>query len=206
MNVTIETSRIPLDTLLSEAPIAPAKALRHALRIAAALRSSHEGGRVFGALDPSRIELGPDEATVVTASTAFTPYAAPEFLAGAKADVRSDVFAFGAILYYMLSGRQPFPGRTPEEVLEAAGMGRPAPLAIALPGLDALIFQCLDLNPAGRWQNMRLICFELRLLCAAAGRLQPAPAARRSAHTELREHVARLEQALAAREAASEQI
>ncbi len=204
---TKETSSTSLDALLAREPLGVAQALRHALGIATTLRSWHDEGRICGALSPSGIRLEPGQPVRLKADTDFTPYTAPEVLAGFLSDIRSDVYAFGAIVYYMLTGRQPFPGKTPDEVLAAAQEGRPAPLgplAGGLPRLESVILRCLDLNPDRRWQNMRLISVELRLLCAAAGRLQPAPSPR-PAEAEVLEKVARLEQELEARASASDQ-
>jgi serine/threonine-protein kinase len=87
--------------------------------------------------------------------SAEMPYIAPEVLAGKPADVRSDIFTIGALLYEMATGRAPFAGRTLPE-LQAAMTGVPAPDPhVANPGVPrtggACLTQCLETNPASRF-------------------------------------------------------
>jgi serine/threonine protein kinase/Tol biopolymer transport system component len=78
-------------------------------------------------------------------------FMAPEVLQGRPADARSDIFAFGNVLYRMLTGRKPFSGDTRAAVIasifrdEAAPSGRP--------GFDALIGACLAKDPCERMQS-----------------------------------------------------
>ena len=87
--------------------------------------------------------------------SAEMPYIAPEVLAGKPADVRSDIFTIGALLYEMATGRAPFAGRTLPE-LQAAMTGVPAPDPhVTNPGVPrtggACLTQCLETNPASRF-------------------------------------------------------
>ena len=203
MNSNTETLNIPLDTLMAKGPIPAAQALRHAVNIAAALRSLHESGRICGVLDPSRITLEAGQAIIQTAEADCAAYTAPERLAGARPNVRTDVYAFGALVYHMLTGRNPFPSDSTAGAPNADSDCRPAPLEPPVAGdlaeLETVIFRCLEKNPDRRWQSMRLICIELRLLSTAAIRLQPAAT---PAVDGIRDEVSRMEARIATSEQA----
>jgi Tol biopolymer transport system component len=82
-------------------------------------------------------------------------YMSPEQANGRPADQRSDIFAFGTVLYEMLTGRQPFHGTTAPEIL-ASVLVREADLS-ALPAnlnprIRELVERCLEKNPKDRWQ------------------------------------------------------
>jgi serine/threonine protein kinase len=203
MTLTLEA---PLTTLLSQAPLPLTQALRHALKLALALRSIHDRGQICGVLDPARIHLGPDQALIELAPAEFNPYTAPELLSGARPDARSDLFSLGAILYHLVAGRHPFACGSPAETQATSFDHFAAPLGLAVDGpmraFEDVILGCLHKKPARRWQNARLICMELRLLNAAVGRLQPAERIRPSVEAIVRDHVSRLEKTLEARLAA----
>jgi serine/threonine protein kinase len=82
-------------------------------------------------------------------------YMSPEQAKGRPADQRSDIFAFGVVLYEMLTGRQPFQGDTAPDVL-ASVIVRDADLNALPPNLNPrlpeLLQRCLDKNPKRRWQ------------------------------------------------------
>jgi len=87
------------------------------------------------------------------------PYMSPEQLRGAAEDARSDLFAFGAVLYEMLSGTRAFDAES-DVVLVAAILERdPPPLATHAPlvsaALDRLVMTCLAKEPDERWQTAR---------------------------------------------------
>jgi len=91
--------------------------------------------------------------------TVGTPgYMAPEQVAGDPgADHRADIYAFGVLAYEMLTGRTPFHGMTPHELMTAQ-LSRPAPpigeLKPDLPGgIARLVMQCLEQQPADRPQS-----------------------------------------------------
>jgi serine/threonine-protein kinase len=81
-------------------------------------------------------------------------YLAPEVLKGERADARSDIWAFGIVLHELLTGQQPFEGRTPFE-LTSAVLREPAPaLAASVPtGLRVIRDNCLAKDPAERYQH-----------------------------------------------------
>ena len=201
---------------LEQAPLPVGQALRHALQLAGALRSVHEKGEVCGVLDTCNIFFSGDSASVQPAAGDFTPYAAPELSDGAQPDARSDVYAFGGVLYHLLTGRPPYPGNSPAEIA-AARQGPLAPLGVLndgqgmvpadrFPGLERVVLQCLEKNPEQRWPRMQSVYMELRLLNIAARRSDPDLAARRNrVEIALREEVARIERTLTARVAACDQ-
>ena len=81
-------------------------------------------------------------------------YMAPEQVRGEKADERADIFAFGALLYEMGSGRRAFPGNSALEV--TASLLRDAPSLDHLPDdLGAVVDRCLEKRPGRRYQSAR---------------------------------------------------
>ena len=201
---------------MEQAPLPVGQALRYALQVAAALRSVHEKGQVCGVLDTRNIFFFGDSASIQPAGGDFTPYTAPELFHGAQPDARSDVYAFGGILYHLLTGRPPFSGNSPAEI-EAASQAPLSPLGVLndgqgmvpsdrFPGLERVVLQCLEKNPEQRWPRMQSVYMELRLLNIAARRSDPDLAARRNrVETALREEVARIERTLTARVAVCDQ-
>jgi len=83
-------------------------------------------------------------------------YMAPEQLQGKDADSRSDLFAFGCVLYEMLTGKRAFNGSSAASVI-AAILEHPAPSVdnIAPPAMDRVLKRCLEKDPDDRWQTAR---------------------------------------------------
>ena len=105
-------------------------------------------------------------------------YMSPEQAKGFPADHRSDVFSFGALLFEMLTGRQPFPGDTAPEVLASVLIREPeiARLPADLnPRVIELVRRCLEKQPKRRWQAIGDVRAELEAI-AAAPRAQPSTA------------------------------
>jgi tetratricopeptide (TPR) repeat protein len=81
-------------------------------------------------------------------------YLAPEVLKGERADARSDIWACGIILHELLSGEQPFAGRTPFELTSTVLREPPRPLPPSVPAaLRTIRDNCLAKDPADRYQN-----------------------------------------------------
>lgn len=95
-------------------------------------------------------------------------YMAPEQVRGLGADHRSDIFAFGAILYEMLTGNRAFHGKSTADTISAILKEDPPELsAIARdvpPSLEHVIRHCLEKNPEERFQSARDLAFDLEML------------------------------------------
>jgi serine/threonine protein kinase len=110
-------------------------------------------------------------------------YMAPEQMESGSADTRSDIFAFGCVLYEMLAGRKAFEGTSAAAVI-AAVMGLEPPPIEALrsePLLEHLLRRCLAKDRERRWQSIRDVVEELRFI-STQPLLTPssAPVAKRS--------------------------
>ena len=103
---------------------------------------------------------------------AGTPqYLAPELLQGKPADARSDLHAFGAVLYEMLTGRKAFEGDSKGSVLAAVLRDVPRPISELRPrtpaALEMLVKRCLAKNPDERWQSAADLLAAFQLAGAA---------------------------------------
>jgi eukaryotic-like serine/threonine-protein kinase len=87
------------------------------------------------------------------------PYMAPEQLEGRDADARTDIFAFGAVLYEMATGRRAFEGDSHASLIAAILERDPLPLGdrqhAAPPALERVVRKCLAKQPDARWQSAR---------------------------------------------------
>ncbi len=95
-------------------------------------------------------------------------YMSPEQVRGKPADPRSDIFAFGAILYEMLSGKRAFHGDSSVDTMSAILKEDPPDLAETnrnvSPALERIVRHCLEKNPAERFQSARDVAFNLEAL------------------------------------------
>ena len=86
-------------------------------------------------------------------------YMAPEQIEGLEADARTDIFAFGALLFEMLTGRTAFEGKTRASLLGAILKDEPPPVSrvqpVAPAALDRIISTCLAKDPDDRYQSAR---------------------------------------------------
>jgi eukaryotic-like serine/threonine-protein kinase len=102
-------------------------------------------------------------------------YMSPEQVRGEPADVASDIFSLGCLLYELVAGRPPFPGRTGAEIM-ASTLRDDAPelseeSSGTPPELSRIVGHCLEKNPEERFQSARDLAFDLRaVLAASAGR------------------------------------
>jgi serine/threonine protein kinase len=98
-------------------------------------------------------------------------YMPPEQLEGGETDARTDVFALGAVLYEMATGRKAFIGRTRASLISSVLTSQPVPVAslqpLTPPSLDALIRTCLAKDPDERWQTAHDVKLQLRWLAEA---------------------------------------
>src|SRR6516165_9195023 len=93
-------------------------------------------------------------------------YMSPEQLEGDEADARSDIFAFGAVLYEMLTGRKAFEGRSTSSVIAAILHVDPPEICALQPvtprALERLVKICLAKDPGERWQSTHDLGLELQ--------------------------------------------
>ncbi len=114
-------------------------------------------------------------------------YMAPEQLAGEEADTRTDIFAFGAVLYEMATGRRAFDGKTKTSIITSIVSREPAPISeiqpLTPPALEHVVRKCLAKDPDERWQSAHDIASDLRWILdsgSAAGLAAPLLRTRRS--------------------------
>jgi Tol biopolymer transport system component len=193
------------------------KALEIALQIARGLAAAHTRGIVHRDLKPENLFLTRDghlkildfglarQAPAVdpAAATRDFPesdgltepgivlgtagYMSPEQVRGKSADFRSDLFAFGAILYEMLAFRPAFRRDTPLETMTAVLRDEPPDLPATVPAaLDRVVRHCLEKSPEARFHSASDLAFQLETELAersGTGRRQPVsqePARRRA--------------------------
>lgn len=172
---------------LARGPLGPDEAVGHATEVARALREAHEQGVVHRDLKPANIVLtrggvklldfgiaalharyAEEEAPTATAPSALTAegaiigtlqYMAPEQLQGKPADARTDIFAFGLVLYEMVAGRKAFMAPSRADLIAAILEHDPPPLSLSrrpVPApLEAVVKRCLAKEPADRWPTAR---------------------------------------------------
>jgi serine/threonine protein kinase len=106
-------------------------------------------------------------------------YLVMEYLEG-EADARTDIFAFGAVVYEMATGHKAFAGKTPASLIASILKEEPRPIAdlvpLTPPALDRLIQRCLSKDPDDRWQTARDLKLELDWIREAGSQAGvPAP-------------------------------
>ena len=130
-------------------------------------------------------------------------YMSPEQLEGRPADARSDLFALGALLYEMATGRRAFEGKSRASLIAAILDSDPPPISelrpMSPPALDRVIRACLAKDPDDRWQTAHDVMLQLRWISeggSKAGVAAPV-AKRRVVRERLAWSVAALAMALA---------
>jgi eukaryotic-like serine/threonine-protein kinase len=135
-----------------------------------------------GASGPRDRLAGLSEASLPTTSAPLTRqgailgtmhYMAPEQLEGKPVDARTDLFAFGVVLYEMLTGQRPFAGDSPASVIAAILGHEPPPVTSLLPQtpplLAELLARCLAKDAGARWQSARDLMRQLELIATGNG-------------------------------------
>ena len=188
-----------LESRIAKGKLSAADAARIALECAGALAAAHAVGVVHRDIKPANILLDANGNATVTdfgislvtsrparellGSTAGTPhYMSPEQSLGEQVDGRSDVYALGVVLYQMLTGTLPFPGRNATEVI-AKHISAPIPkLSEREPetpvALGRLVDRMLAKDPAGRPTAAELVK-ELTAASAPDALLTPSQVRRR---------------------------
>ncbi len=117
-------------------------------------------------------------------------YMAPEQLEGKDADARTDIFAFGAVLYEMVTGKKAFSGTSQASLISAIMKEEPAPISavqpMTPPVLDRVVKTCLAKDPEDRWQSAGDVAKELKWIAegSAAGLAAPAAVTSRRRNRE----------------------
>ena len=107
-------------------------------------------------------------------------YMAPEQLEGTEADARTDIFAFGAVLYEMATGRKAFEGKSQASLISAIMTSDPPTIAslqpMSPPLLDQIVKTCLAKDPDDRWQGAGDLGRQLKIIQGGSQRAVAAPA------------------------------
>jgi serine/threonine protein kinase len=106
-------------------------------------------------------------------------YMSPEQLEGKEADIRSDIFAFGAVLYEMATGHKAFSGKSQASLISAIMKEDPAPVSTVQPmtpqALDRVVRVCIAKDPEERWQNAGDLRSELKWIAGGSQAGGPSP-------------------------------
>jgi len=178
-------------------PLNTRKAIDYGLQVTRGLAAAHDKGITHRDLKPENLFISNDghlkildfglakftrpestgesgDATTLQVATepglvmGTAGYMSPEQVRGKNADARSDIFAFGAILYEMLSGKRAFHGETPADTMSAILKEDPPQLSETgrnvPPGLERIVNHCLEKNPAQRFQSASDVAFNLEAL------------------------------------------
>ncbi len=180
-----------VETRLKRGPLPLPDVLRYGTQIADALDRAHRSGIVHRDLKPGNLMLTKDGAKLLDfglAKSQPTPavtdqtitrrlttegtilgtllYMAPEQLEGKQADARTDIFAFGSVLFEMVTCRKAFEGHSPASLIAAIMNADVAPFHNLefpmVPALERVIRTCLAKDPEDRWQSARDIVLELK--------------------------------------------
>src|SRR5712692_1975609 len=183
---------------LAAGPLPQRKALDFAGQIAQGLAAAHEKGIVHRDLKPENLFVTKDgrvkildfglakltqpegstsQATSLPTATPGTEpgvvlgtlgYMSPEQVRGRPADPRSDIFAFGAILYETLSGKRAFHGDSAADTMSAILTKEPPDLSETnrniAPALERLVRHCLEKNPEERFHSAHDLAYDLAAL------------------------------------------
>lgn len=168
--------------VLRSGPLAPERVLRIARQVLSALAEAHERGIIHRDIKPENVFLigrnaeadvvklldfgiakAPANDVTLTnpGYVAGTPaYMAPELILGAPASVRSDLYAFGATLYYVLTARLPFREADVGALLAAHLQRDPEPFADITPApipveLERVVLRCMAKRPDDRYESIR---------------------------------------------------
>jgi eukaryotic-like serine/threonine-protein kinase len=107
-------------------------------------------------------------------------YMAPEQLEGKEVDARTDIFAFGAVVYEMATGKRAFEGKTQASVIGAIMSADPPPISslqpMTPPALGHVVKKCLTKDPDDRWHAAKDLCDELKWIAGGSSQVSSAPA------------------------------
>jgi len=171
------------DRIRAEKRLPWEQAVDIALQICAALKVAHAAGVVHRDLKPSNLLIGKDGTVKLTdfgvaqifATTRLTvtggiigtaEYMSPEQAAGQRATKKSDLYSLGAVLYVMLTGRPPFTGKTPVDIIRKHATHRfdlPSLYEPSIPRvLEEVVCKLLEKNPDERFPDANVVMLRLK--------------------------------------------
>ena len=176
-----------LRQILFEGRISADRAIRMAIKVLDALEYIHEQGVVHRDLKPENIMVDDhDDIKLIdfgiagdsaarrltyanfTATLGTADYISPEQVKGKRGDGRSDIYAMGVILYEMLTGRLPFSGSSPMEIMTDRLLNYPLPPSVADPSispqLQEVLYRALERDPQNRYAHAREFAHDLQHL------------------------------------------
>jgi len=183
----------PLADIIKPVGLPVPETVRLATQIAAGLAHAHARGIIHRDIKPANVLVTPEgtakvldfgiatgaSATPETRTMALTApgtlvgtpeVMAPEIWRGEPADTRSDVWALGALIHTMITGRAPFAGNTEHEVSAAILHGAPQPLPERVPpALRAVVTRCLEREPERRYRSAAEVHAALQAIEAGTG-------------------------------------
>jgi len=173
-----------LRDILAEGRISQERAIRIAVHVLDALEYIHENGIVHRDLKPENIMVdAKDNVKLIdfgiagdssarrltyanfTSTLGTADYIAPEQVKGKRGDGRSDLYSMGVIVYEMITGRLPFSGSTPMEVMNDRLLNHPMPPSLAdsrvSPHLQEVLYRALERDAANRYARAREFAHDL---------------------------------------------
>ena len=176
-----------LRQILSEGRIEQERAIRIALAVLEALEYIHEQGVVHRDLKPENIMVDANDHIKLidfgiagdsaarrltyanfTATMGTADYISPEQIKGKRGDGRSDLYAMGVILYEMLTGKLPFTGTNPMEVMNDRLLNYPVPPTVQEPGvspqLQEVLYRALERDAKNRYGTAQDFAHDLQHL------------------------------------------
>jgi serine/threonine protein kinase len=204
---------------LKKGPLPTEQVLQYAIQIADALDTAHKHAVVHRDLKPGNVMLtktgaklldfglakvraAEASAGMTAVPTQTTPltgegtilgtlqYMAPEQLEGGEADARTDIFALGAVMYEMATGRKAFTGKSQASLISAIMSAEPPAISTLQPlapaALDHVVRTCLAKEPEARWQTAHDVLLQLKWIAEAGSQAGiPKPSISRPKSREL---------------------
>jgi serine/threonine protein kinase len=178
---------VSLRGIMNGGKLEPERAIRIAEGVLEALQYIHDNGVVHRALMPESVMIEAGDkiklidfglaADATSRRLTYTnladelgrgDYVSPEQVAGKRGDNRADLYSLGVILYEMVTGKLPFPGKTPMEAMRSRLVNHPIPPTVITPSLSLhlqeVIYRALERDPKNRYGRARDFAHDLQHL------------------------------------------